>query len=143
MDTKSEYLLLFVDPDLAKVIRKAAQKPQPFRVLQGKRSEKEHQKNLKSGASKAKVSRHTGGKDGLADAVDLVALTDGKIDWAEGREDQVYGAIYRQVKTAADELNIPIEWGGHWKTFKDYVHFQLPWTINREKEDEPVDTKVN
>ena len=142
MDTKSEYLLLFVDPDLAKVIRKAAQKPQPFRVLQGKRSIEEQKKNVAKGASKTMNSRHLGGKDELADAVDLVALTDGKIDWAEGKEDQVYGAIYRQVKTAADELGIPIRWGGHWK-FKDYVHFELPWTINREKEDEPVDTKIN
>lgn len=24
-------------------------------------------------------------------------------------------------------LAIPIEWGGHWRSFPDGPHFQLPW----------------
>jgi hypothetical protein len=30
-------------------------------------------------------------------------------------------------KNAADELNIPIVWGGDWKSFKDGPHYELPW----------------
>jgi peptidoglycan L-alanyl-D-glutamate endopeptidase CwlK len=30
------------------------------------------------------------------------------------------------MKQAAYELNIKIEWGGDWKSFKDGPHFQLP-----------------
>jgi peptidoglycan L-alanyl-D-glutamate endopeptidase CwlK len=29
------------------------------------------------------------------------------------------------MKAASAELNIPIEWGGDWKNFKDLPHFQL------------------
>ncbi|EIT3942437.1 M15 family metallopeptidase, partial [Escherichia coli] len=32
-------------------------------------------------------------------------------------------AAFRQ---ASQELNIPVEWGGDWKTLKDGPHFQLP-----------------
>lgn len=32
-------------------------------------------------------------------------------------------AAFRQ---ASRELNIPVEWGGDWKTLKDGPHFQLP-----------------
>ena len=30
------------------------------------------------------------------------------------------------VKTLAKQLNIHIEWGGDWRTFKDYPHWQIP-----------------
>ena len=39
----------------------------------------------------------------------------------------LYYKIADAVKQAAKELNVPIEWGGDWKTFKDGPHFQLPW----------------
>ena len=29
------------------------------------------------------------------------------------------------MKKAADMLDTPIVWGGDWKTFKDYPHFEL------------------
>jgi peptidoglycan L-alanyl-D-glutamate endopeptidase CwlK len=31
-----------------------------------------------------------------------------------------------RVKQIAKDLNIPIEWGGEWKTLKDWGHFQIP-----------------
>ncbi len=133
MDTKSEYLLLQVDPDLCKVLRKASQEPQSFRVLQGIRTKEQQASNVKKGVSWTMNSRHLGGKDGLADAVDVVALTNGKIDWAAGREETVYGAIYKQIREAADELKIPIVWGGHWKK-RDYGHFELPWSVDRDSD---------
>lgn len=30
------------------------------------------------------------------------------------------------IQTGQQELNIPVEWGGDWKTLKDGPHFQLP-----------------
>ena len=29
------------------------------------------------------------------------------------------------MKQAAEELDVDLEWGGDWKTFKDGPHFQL------------------
>ncbi|MBO9419171.1 peptidoglycan-binding protein [Labrenzia sp. R4_2] len=31
------------------------------------------------------------------------------------------------MKAAAQDLNIPLEWGGDWTSFFDGPHFQLPW----------------
>lgn len=40
------------------------------------------------------------------------------------------GAVYEKIaaafRQASRELNIPVEWGGDWKTLKDGPHFQLP-----------------
>lgn len=29
------------------------------------------------------------------------------------------------IFAVANELEIPLQWGGHWKSFKDYPHFEL------------------
>lgn len=71
-------------------------------------------------------SRHLPNKDGLSCAVDLVAMIDGKLSWAQGQEETVFGAIAVRVKKAAEDLKIPVEWGGDWN-WKDWGHFQLPW----------------
>ena len=31
------------------------------------------------------------------------------------------------MKLAAEDIGIPLEWGGDWTSFKDGPHFQLPW----------------
>lgn len=52
-------------------------------------------------------------------AVDLAPYP---IDWNDlGR----FHKLSEVIKRIAAEKNIPIEWGGDWKTFKDYPHFQL------------------
>lgn len=48
----------------------------------------------------------------------------------------LYYKIADAMKQAADELRIPIEWGGDWRTFKDGPHFQLPWAQYPEDEKE-------
>jgi hypothetical protein len=81
-------------------------------------------------------SRHLPDSKGLSAAVDVVALTNGVADWAKGREKDVFGAIAKQIKAAANELGVDIEWGGDpvgaWEPgvvshFRDWGHFQLPW----------------
>lgn len=118
-----------VHPDLVKVIRAAKQTPQGFTVVYGLRTLAAEEQAVASGHSTTMHSRHLPNTAGLACAVDLAALdSSGVIDWAVGRELSVYGHIAAEVKQAAHDLNIPIEWGGDWRTFKDWGHFQLPWS---------------
>lgn len=118
-------LLASVDPALAQVIRAAAQSPVRFQVIQGLRTGAQEAAEVAAGKSTTLHSRHLGRAcNGLAAAVDVCALTDqGSADWTPAR----YGQIAAQIRLAADALNVPIEWGGDWKSFRDLDHFQLPW----------------
>jgi peptidoglycan L-alanyl-D-glutamate endopeptidase CwlK len=144
MDARSEACLAHVHPDLARVIRTAAQEPQPFVVILGIRAPAAEAAAVASGHSETLRSRHLpdshypGPEDpaGLACAVDVMAMIDGQGSFAPGREEQVFGQIAAQVKAAAAELGIPIQWGGDpvgaWTPgvvshFRDWDHFQLPW----------------
>lgn len=87
----------------------------------------ERQKSLvASGASKTMRSRHLTGH-----AIDLAPVldTDGdgtvEVSWHWPH----YDRLAEIVKAAADELQIPVEWGGDWSTFKDGPHWQLPWGL--------------
>lgn len=107
-----------VHPDLVKVVEHAIEiTTVDFAVQEGLRTP-ERQKVLKeAGASQTLNSRHITGH-----AVDLVAWVDNQVDWSW----PLYHKIAKAMKAAAAELNIPIEWGGDWRTFKDGPHFQLP-----------------
>ena len=129
MDARSESCLSGVHADLANVMRAAAQHPQAFLVIHGLRTPAQEAAYCASGASTTMHSRHLpDGLDGLSRAVDVAALTGGNIDFAAGHEAAVYGAIADQIKIAAHDLGIPVEWGGDWKRFQDWGHFQLPWS---------------
>jgi peptidoglycan L-alanyl-D-glutamate endopeptidase CwlK len=127
MDKASELHLLKVHPDLIKVIKTSKQTPQAFIVVYGIRTLEAEKQAVATGHSTTMHSRHLPNKDGLACAVDVAAMNDGHIDWAKGKEQQIYGQIWAQIKEAADNLGIPVEWGGDWQTFKDWGHIQLPW----------------
>ena len=58
-----------------------------------------------------------------AAAVDLIALSDGKVSW----DWPLYHILAKAMKQAAEELGVPIVWGGDWKSFPDGPHFQLDW----------------
>ena len=129
-------LLAGVHPDLARVISTAELLPQPFIVIQGLRTEDSEAEACKSGNSQTMHSRHLAEADGLARAVDLCAVTDGALDWAEGCEAEVFGQIAAQIKAAAQLRGVPLQWGGDpvgaWEpgvpsNFRDWGHFQLPW----------------
>ena len=119
-------LLAKVEPDLAKIINSAADGT--FIVVYGVRTVAAERQAVESGHSTTMHSRHLPDKHGLSAAVDLAAIdTAGHIDWANGHEAKVYGAIATKVKASAASFGIPIEWGGDWHSFKDWGHFQLPW----------------
>lgn len=108
-----------VHPDLVRVVKRAIEiTPVDFAVTEGLRTKEKQEQLVKAGASKTMRSRHLTGH-----AVDLAAVVGSEVrwDWA------LYPQLANAMKSAANELNVPIEWGGDWKTFKDGPHFQLPW----------------
>ena len=108
-------------PDLVKVVRKAREKC-AFRVGETTRSLAQQKKNIANGVSWTTRSRHLASpKDGLARAVDLLCLIDGKVTWSW----PPYHKLAAVMKEAAKECKVPIIWGGSWKKTPDGPHFEL------------------
>lgn len=119
--------LVKVHQALVRVLKTTSQEF-PFQVVYGLRTWEAEKAAVAAGKSTTMHSRHLANKAGVSCAVDVAALNpDGTINWAKGNELRVYGHIAVEVKAAAARLNTPIEWGGDWKSFKDWGHFQLPW----------------
>lgn len=119
LSKKSRDRLAGVHPDLVKVVERAIEITEiDFAVLEGVRSKTRQEQLVKAGASQTMRSRHLTGH-----AVDLGAYVAGSVRW----DWPLYHKIAVAVKQAAAELQIPIEWGGDWTTFKDGPHWQLPW----------------
>ena len=118
---RSEKQLLGVHPDLIRVMRRALEISKvDFTVLEGVRTEARQAELIKAGASQTMNSRHLTGH-----AVDIAPLVGGEVRW----DWPLYFTLAEAVKAAAAELNIPIEWGGDWRRFKDGPHWQLPWKV--------------
>lgn len=115
--SKAQSILAGVHTDLARVIRRADEMALvPFVVTEGLRTLDRQRKLVQLGFSTTMRSRHLTGH-----AVDLAVLLDGKVRW----DWPAYYKLAGVVKAAAQELSIPIVWGGDWKTFKDGPHFEL------------------
>ncbi len=107
-----------VHPDLVAVVKKAITLTKvDFTVGEGLRSLETQKKYLAEGKSKTLQSRHLYGC-----AVDLWAYVDGHTIWSF----PLYEKIAEAMRGASANLNIPIIWGGSWKSFKDGCHFELP-----------------
>lgn len=118
LNKKSRDRLVGVHQDLVKVVERAIEITEiDFAVLEGVRSKTRQEHLVKAGASQTMRSRHLTGH-----AVDLGAYVAGSVRW----DWPLYHKLAVAVKQAAAELQIPIEWGGDWTTFKDGPHFQLP-----------------
>lgn len=95
-----------VHPDLVGVVKRAIELTvQDFSVHDGIRTLEEQKEMVLRGASQTLKSRHLTGH-----AVDLVPYINGKLRWE-------WAPIYKiadAVRKAAEELNIPIRWGGAW-----------------------------
>lgn len=106
-----------VHDDLAMVIEKAiTSSPHDFAVTEGLRSPTRQQRLVDEGKSKTLNSRHVTGH-----AVDIVVLIDGEACWDFDK----YKEVADHIKEVAEELAIPIKWGGDWATFRDGPHFEL------------------
>lgn len=107
-----------VHPDLVRVIKKAAEMTKvEFAVIEGLRTLERQKQLVAAGASKTLKSRHLTGH-----AADVVPLVDGRIRW----DWPLYHKLAPFIKAAARAENVPIEWGGDWKSFPDGPHWQLP-----------------
>jgi peptidoglycan L-alanyl-D-glutamate endopeptidase CwlK len=108
-----------VHPDLVRVVKKAAaMSPLDFTVLEGLRTLDRQKQLFNLGATKTLRSRHLTGH-----AVDLAPMVGGTVRW----DWPLYHRLAKIIKEAAVAENVPVEWGGNWRTFKDGPHWQLPW----------------
>lgn len=109
-----------VHVDLVRVVRRAAELMPPdldFIITEGLRTKEKQIQLVKVGASQTVHSRHLTGH-----AVDLAARVNGEVRW----DWPLYDRIAAAMKTAAQELAIPLTWGGDWRSLRDGPHFELP-----------------
>ena len=73
-------------------------------------------KGLSKCDGKENISKHQSGE-----AFDIFAYKNGKASWDKNDLTLCAAAILQ----AASILGYGLEWGGNWKTWQDYPHFQL------------------
>lgn len=125
---RSHELLANVHPQLRLVAIRALQLSEvDFGITAGNRTVKEQAALYAKGrtAPGPKVtwtmnSRHIGGF-----AIDVAPYVNGKLEWDDNGKLGLWPKIAAAFKAAAKELNVPIVWGGDWKTTKDRPHFEL------------------
>lgn len=106
-----------VHPDLVSVVKEAIENSElDFAVIDGLRTLEEEKAMVAKGASTTLRSRHLTGH-----AVDIAIFIGRKLTW----EPKFYKQISKTFKIAAQDLNVPIIFGGDWFTFKDYGHYEL------------------
>jgi len=114
---RSKKALEGVHPDLVKVVTRALELTEvDFGVIEGLRTIEKQREYFAKGATRTMNSRHLTGH-----AVDLAAFVGKDIRW----DWPLYHKIAVAMKAAAKELNVPIVWGGDWRTFKDGPHYEL------------------
>jgi peptidoglycan LD-endopeptidase CwlK len=107
-----------VHPDLVKVVQRAiAITSLDFLVLEGLRTLERQRQLVAQGRSQTLNSRHLTGH-----AVDIAPLENGQPVW----DWPAYGRLSEIIKQAARDVEISIEWGGDWTSFRDGPHWQLP-----------------
>ncbi len=112
LGSKSLKELEGVNASLIKVVKRAIElTAQDFSVHDGIRTIEEQKKLVERGASKTMNSRHLSGN-----AVDLVPFINGRLRW---EWEPIY-IIADAMRSAANEIDIPLRWGGCWDvTFTD------------------------
>lgn len=139
----SKIKLQGVHPDLIKLFTEAIKKsPYDFRITHGVRTAEEQYKLYQIGRTikgrkvtncdgYIKKSNHQAKADGYGYAVDIFICgkyIDGKYikyTTSEGYDVRKLILVAEHIKEVAKNLNIPITWGGDWKRFKDFPHFEL------------------
>jgi peptidoglycan LD-endopeptidase CwlK len=115
LGSKSIDKLAGVHPLLIICVQKALERSEvDFTVLEGLRTAERQKQLVDDGKSQTLNSLHLKGL-----AVDLAPLP---INW---NDIDAFLLVSKAMKSAAQELGIKITFGGDWKTFKDYPHYQL------------------
>ena len=119
MNARTAANLKGIHPDLVKLVEQTLIKyPDMFVVTEGLRTLERQKQLFAAGATTTLKSRHLTGH-----AFDVAALVNGEVRW----DWPLYKRIADAIKSIAKQLDVQIEWGGDWKTFKDGCHFQLNW----------------
>ena len=118
MNERSETNLAGVHPDLARVMRAASERID-LTVVEGVRSYERQRELVEAGKSWTMNSRHLTGH-----AVDI-ALFDGSGRYIKTLAE--YAAAKKVIFQVAQELGVPLTWGGDWPGKRDGTHFQLTW----------------
>lgn len=128
LSSRSESNLNGVDERLVKVIRRALEiSSADFAVIEGLRSMKKQEENVRKGVSKTMASRHLTGH-----AVDILpsAIKPG-MNW----DLKYFMPVLAAIKQAGDELGVPLRFGINWKSdpslpietkFIDAPHVEIP-----------------
>jgi len=131
---RSKNNLIGIHPDLVAVMNKAiTNSPFDFTIVEGVRTVERQQELYAKGRKTAGAivtncdgvrakSSHQVKDDGYGYAVDLYAYYDGSV---QTNDVVKLKAIAAHIKHVSKKLGIKIEWGGDWKTIKDYPHFEL------------------
>ena len=115
LSNRSLQSLSGVHPDLVAVVKLAITiTEQDFTVIEGIRNINRQRELYKAGKSTTMNSRHITGH-----AVDMVPWP---VDWEDIERFEI---MAEAMKLAAKELDIPVVWGGDWKSFYDAPHFEL------------------
>ena len=95
--------------------------PIDFTVIETVRTIAQQKINVANKVSKTMASRHipSTNKSGLCEAVDIAPYP---INWKDIKS---FILLSEHIKKTAKKLNIPITYGGDWKTLKDYPHYEL------------------
>lgn len=115
--TKSTERLSTVHPDLQKLFKAViSTSPYDFSITEGVRTIERQKELVEAGKSTTMNSRHLKGN-----AVDIAVFVDGKLTW----DFKYYKQVSEHIKATAKLLDIPIIWGGDWKSFIDGPHYEL------------------
>jgi peptidoglycan L-alanyl-D-glutamate endopeptidase CwlK len=117
LGSRSRARLKGVHPDLVRVVELAlTYSPHDFTITEGLRTVARQRELKAAGASQTMNSRHITGH-----AIDFAVLVGGKVRW----DWPLYGQVAEAFKRASKELNVPIIWGGDWKSLMDGPHIEL------------------
>lgn len=109
-----------VHPDLVRVMKRAiCCTTVDFAVLEGMRTLARQKQLMAAGATRTMNSRHLTGH-----AVDIAPYIGGSVRW----DWPLYHQLAAIVKKCAGDEEVPVQWGGDWRSFKDGPHWELPWS---------------
>lgn len=123
-----------VQPSLVRVLNEAIKNtPIDFTVVEGVRADQRQKELFAQGRTSpgkivtqvdgvTKKSKHQKQSDGFSHAVDIYPYRNGSV---QINDVQSLKVIAKHIKEIAHSMGVKISWGGDWKSFKDYPHFEL------------------
>ena len=109
-------------PVLKELLERAIEtSPIDFTVIETVRTIEKQREYVKRGTSKTMKSRHIAenNKSGLCEAVDIAPYP---IEWGNVER---FKELAEHINKTAQKLRVVLRWGGDWKTFKDYPHWEI------------------